>query len=88
MKIYELLSDPKAWTQGVCARNHNGHSVHTDSPEAVSWCLSGAEIKCYKIKDWRVLNKMVDAIGSITGWNDYPNRTHAEVLALAKRLDI
>ena len=48
MKAKELLSRREAWTTGIIARDAEGHGVEATSQEAVSWCLIGALVKCYK----------------------------------------
>ncbi len=91
MKVYELLDSPEKWTQGAFARTADGDEKdHTDK-DAVSFCLLGAIRKCYPS-----LYQRVDVLAKVrtilpdgmTIWNDADNRTHAEVLNLARTLDI
>lgn len=37
-----VLSDPKCWTQGCIARDHDGDQVGYDHEGAACWCLHGA----------------------------------------------
>lgn len=47
MKVLELLSDPKRWTQGAMARDSDGMKRATYEKEATCFCLVGAIQKCY-----------------------------------------
>jgi hypothetical protein len=78
MKVYELLATPDKWIQG---RYDTGDGRH---------CILGAVDACYDPADQcHIRTKLRGALGrSIIGWNDAPERTHAEVLALCKELDI
>lgn len=40
--MLELLSNRDHWTQGVYARDADGHSVDPVDPTAVCWCAVGA----------------------------------------------
>ena len=77
----------KGWTQGAWARNRKGTPVNEDSTRAVCWCALGALWKADGIGSYG-LNALVKASGgevhptTISGWNDNPDRTQAEVLAL------
>ena len=87
----ELISDPERWTQGVYARDAQGIFTDWDSPEAVSWCVTGAIAKVvrsvqeskgdYNALVMSALDKLRCAIGhdGVTAFNDAHN--HAEVLA-------
>jgi hypothetical protein len=91
MKVYELLATPDKWTKGHLATDDMGDSVGEYSPSACRWCLIGAVFKCYG--NFAERDPIVAAINRKTGpfpsqWNDAPERTHAEVLALCKELDI
>lgn len=95
MKVYELLDSKEKWTQGAQARNACGCVVDPLSLTATSWSLQGAIPRCYgtSYTDRQanaVLKKIYSAIGNVMDyeWNDDPERTHAEVLTLAKELDI
>jgi hypothetical protein len=47
MKISELLNTADRWCKGYMARNAAGNSCETESPDAQSFCLVGAAVKCY-----------------------------------------
>lgn len=99
--VYELLEDPNRWTQHEFARNKDGESCLTNSEEAVCFCLSGA---CKKIArkisrhSTFLMNDLGDALlrlhpdnfsgGNYVLWQDQPERTHAEVLAVVKEARI
>lgn len=89
MKIKELLAKPENWTKGNFAKDKLGFVVPVNSKEAVCWCLAGAINKCYLNNDFNILTLLNNNdIYHIPSWNDAPERTHAEVLALVERLDI
>lgn len=47
LKILEgsLALIEQGWTQSTCARDKDGHSVYAQSPDAVRWCIIGAQTK-------------------------------------------
>jgi len=96
MKAYELLAPEGAWTQRAQARDERGCEVPFSSPFAVSYCLLGALYKCYpstrQVRD-SLYDRLKNTPGfdwtkGFPGWNDAPDRTQAEVVALLKELDI
>jgi len=89
MKAWELLEKPGAWTQGADARNSLGLRVSKDSPDAVCWSLPAAIDLCSapRIKVLEAIAKEGKCIGT-TMWNDAPERTQAEVVALLKELNV
>lgn len=97
MKLHELLSDPSRWTKGATARNSIGNIVSSYDPTAVCFCLIGAIFRIYPddypnaFNERVAIHKQLEGRLSnhdIVGWNDAPERTHEEVLALLKELDI
>ena len=93
LKIKELLSDPSKWTQGVIARDSNGLHVGVHSSSATCFCLYGAMRRCYGSDfktEYNVFNRLQQMVPDHDpiGWNDAPERTHAEVLELVTRMDI
>lgn len=48
MKLKELFSFEDKWTKGSDARNKWGHRCKPDDPGAISFCLYGAIVKCYR----------------------------------------
>lgn len=95
MKVYELLSTPEKWCQGAFARDANGQAVWWSEPSAVCWSLTGAIWKCYGYSELDRFCRRVEVLLRYRGhtegrakWHESPGRTHAEVLKLAKELDI
>lgn len=91
MKIHELLTDTSKWTQKTLALTAKGVGVKSSHPEACSWCLLGACIKCYGIEkaDNEITAQIRAKLGcGLVSWNDSPNRTFEEVRALVLELDI
>lgn len=95
MRIAEFLADPERWTQRALARDASGTCVRPLAPEACRWCLVGALIVCYPDdrERWEVVEKLMHAVFgasgmSLTFWNDSPDRTHAEILALVTEEDV
>lgn len=104
MKIWQLFSSKKKWTQKTYARFSNGHQCLLGSAGASRWCLMGALHKCYstvrgfesartKIND-ELLERFkekpikVKSISDIVAWNDTPGRKFSEVKALVKKLNV
>jgi len=88
MKAHELLADPASWIQGMYASDENGYWVSVKSDLAVKFCLVGALCRCYK-DEHEACNKVRAAIKQeLAYWNDRPERTHAEVIAVLKELDL
>ena len=92
MKAYKLIATPDKWTQNEMARDAKGESCDPNHPDAVAFCLSGACQVAYPNRSERIKirEKIGIAIGGerATRWNDHPDRTHAEVVALLRKLDI
>jgi len=92
MKIKELLAKPGAWTRYEYARTATGLPCSATSRQAVCWCLRGAVLYCYdtETKRLNVLDKLESAVkgGFVVSYNDAPERTHAEILALVEKLDV
>jgi hypothetical protein len=90
MTALELIK--KGWTQGELARNDEGYPVNPNSPMSVCWCSTGAIWAAHpEFEDrQRACAKFLSAIDypSITGWNDAPERTHADVIAAFEKAGI
>lgn len=82
-RVWKLLEDPERWCQGDNAVDAKGYPVPPSSDRATRWCLRGAVRKVYP-NDWQSVVRLTPCIH----WNDAPERTHAEVIALCKELDI
>ncbi len=94
MKVYELLDRPEKWTKKALARDSQGIGCDPHSKRAVSFCLAGAMMVCRGetayLTEINVVNQWAaqDGYGDIADWNNAPERTYDEVIALAKELDI
>jgi hypothetical protein len=91
MTALELIK--RGWTQGVAARNKRGNRVCFDSPRAIKWCAIGAIENAHgdtHAKFTEATSKLLAVIQTqnITGWNDDPERTHAEVIAAFEKAGI
>lgn len=85
VKARELLAEPGRWTQETAARDAAGLPVGATSDAAVCWCLIGA---LDAVRDGTTaLAQLRRTLGcsSVSAWNDAPERTHADVLALLDR---
>lgn len=93
MKAHELLADPKKWTKGAYARDRQGRPINPLFSNAESFCMIGAVIRCYPdIYDQDKVNQKLftrsELKEGVGRFNDRVGRTHAEVLAVLKALDI
>jgi hypothetical protein len=90
MKMKELLADPTKWTKGANAKDNTGMMVVPSSPNATCFCLLGAAIRCYPQNSETIFIKLINKVPNkkVVAWNDHPDRTHTEVLALVTELDI
>ena len=74
------------WCKGSNARDKDGRMTHYASDKAVSWCLVGAWMLSSDSFDERhevgvAICKHVDE-PRMDSWNDHPDRTKDEVLAM------
>jgi hypothetical protein len=89
--VYKLIEKPENWTQGAYARRADGTAILGDSyvcvthTEAHSRCIFGAGMAC-DIGTYSMSAALHGLSGqpNLASWNDAPERTHAEVLALLK----
>jgi len=93
--VVALLSRPGTWTQRCDAIRADGSHANPWDPDAVAWCFIGAIYKCYYSQTLKfkevipVIGRVVERIGpDIESWNDHPDRTIDDVLALARELGI
>ena len=95
MKAYKYLQ--RGWCQGAVARDVAGEEVPAGSPEAVAWCLTGALQRAYGF--YNLTDKLAESLakvearlrgvgGSASEWNDAPDRTQGEVVALLWELNL
>lgn len=89
--VKKLVERPEAWTKGAIARDAEGVEVNETDRSAVCWCLFGAIGRVAWREEEEVSRYLCRAgssgpgPGEITLWNDAPERTHADVLALLDR---
>lgn len=99
--ILDLLSDPNHWTKKAVARDNLNRLVSPCSPLACQWCLDGAIGKCANIygdKTIRIYNKITNTIHmmypkyqqyiNIAKFNDHPDTTHADIIAVLKEAQV
>ncbi len=94
-RVRELLE--QGWTQDVFARREDGTAVNPNSPEAVSFCISGGVHRAAReivpeedlsdLLTWH-LKYIEDALGSRNPviYNDDPERTQEDVIDLLDRV--
>jgi hypothetical protein len=85
-QAYNLIENPKNWTQKVSARDLYGNTRHAKDDDATCWCLKGAIYKVAEDKSLgttiiKFLSK-ITKIEALEKFND--NHTHPEVLELLK----
>lgn len=79
----ELIA--RGWTQEVSARDANGTPVAPTDDTATCWCTIGALMRAGGARAASALAAFLPRNTSIPRWNDAPERTQAEVLALFGR---
>ncbi len=89
MKAYQLL-ETKGWTKGASARNKKGLVTPPFSKSATCFCTFGALQVVYGPEYLKALTKIEDYLNvpAIATWNDAPERTKEEVIAVLKHLDL
>jgi hypothetical protein len=94
--ILELYDGkPERWTQRWLARNAAAVSVSPTSRHAVCWCIAGAAevvLKTGESYDRESYVRFREAAAALTEnkhdawWNDAPERTFADVVALLEKI--
>lgn len=78
-------------TKEAFARDKSGAMTGATNHDAVCWCLYGAMIVALRTSDniatYEVAVRRIIGTYSIGEWNDAPERTQAEVVALAERVE-
>jgi hypothetical protein len=101
MKAWQII-EQNGWCQKVNASSDKGRSCSPISDKAVSFCIFGAIDRKHTSKYGAVdaigvyddVNSVQDKLQAtdqhalISVWNDHPERTKEEVIALLKELDI
>ena len=89
--IRKLLATPDRWTQGAMARDKRGDVELDISSKAVCWCLVGSiRYVCRTFtRRWTTYEFLAGLLGfeDIAEWQDAPERTHADILALLDRAE-
>ncbi len=87
-----LIEPEGAWTQGEFARGDGGYCVLWDGDSARQWCALGAIKRAAgqhgPMRDaWEAINAVcvTEFDDELIDWNDRPERTQADVLALYDR---
>ena len=94
-RAWKLL-EQTGWTQHVSARDDEGSSVCAHNPNACSFCTLGALERVYGHTDqsepvyMKVLERVrgTQRVPMISSWNDNPNQTKENVIAVLKSLDV
>jgi hypothetical protein len=95
MKAFELL-EKYGWCQENLATDETGVGCSINDKTAANFCLIGAiyrKNRCSRTSLTEDLAKACRKLGfgssaSLSVWNDHPERTKEEVVALLKELDI
>lgn len=82
--LYDLFEDPSRWTKGAYAKNDRGAAVASHDPTAVCFCLAGGRNRVIPSLDLRFF--LPNWAVSSLEFNDDPNTTHADILALCLRV--
>lgn len=94
LAVRELIAVPERWVKGDWARSASGRDVFWGSEKAVCWCIRGAVnlVEQYSPSNsYRAQEKLAlmatgkSELMALAEWNDAPQRTHADVLALLDR---
>lgn len=82
----------QGWAQGAEALDKNGCAVSHTAATAVAWCLDGALTRASRptSRNWilsywparAAVKAFLAGQNRLAGWNDDPERTQADVLAL------
>lgn len=94
--VQPLLSKEERWIKGRFAVNKRGVEVRSENRQAVKFCLIGAIYHVYHYNSSECQEAIIK-IGNVLAskgfrnifmFNDAPERTHAEVLAVIKEANI
>lgn len=92
-KARELLSKPESWTQRAFARDAEGNFAHVYSDRAACYCLLAALRRANpdpekegflaaRVRLQGLIDGRYHQFANVVEYNDAPERTHADVLAL------
>lgn len=98
MKVRQLFSSEKKWTQGLYAKDIKGLACGVSQSKAYSFCLDGALTRCYgpsgkyseiRMRVDEVIKKMTRGrFSGVVSWNDYRRRSFKQVKTLVTMLNI
>lgn len=93
--VVELLTDVERWCKGAFARDEEGRPVNSGDEDACCWCIAGACLAVYgpdegidRLDDIERVLREEGIHSDIAVWHDNRRRTHAEVLAIARKAGI
>lgn len=83
----DVIAAPEHWTKGAVARSCQGHRVHVHGLSAFCFCTVGAIRRTmgsnYSPHPFSALSQCLPGgFKSLPDFNDHPDTTHADVLAL------
>ena len=87
----DLVEPYGRWTRHELARDADGRSAAPTGPHARCWCVAGAlQAVCGGAASGAYQDAMewlmrAAGLTNVSGWNDAPGRTSAEVVALLRR---
>lgn len=85
------IAEPGSWTRLEFARDANGRATHSTSDTAVCFCALGAVNAVAYLYSRGALRRLLEAAvppgfeSRVGTYNDHPDTTHADVLALYDR---
>lgn len=101
MKLYEFFDSPEKWSKGTYCRDAAGNPLNYSdifTDKAVCFCVSGAIAKIYDLKGsgWsehpvyeELYKKLAErGSGNPVYFNDNPDTTFEEFVAVLKELDV
>lgn len=95
--ITQILNDAadlvsRGWTQRTYARDAQRAPCPWDSPDAASWCMSGAVSRAARSVGDEVASAAYEFcwrfMGDMSAWNDAPERTQDEVVRKLRAMAI
>ena len=86
-----LIDQPEKWTQGTMMHDAGGMAVFRTGGPVVARCVRSAIkeacVGFVGLEHWEIMVPLMDSINrhsenvhGLTGWNDAPERTHADVM--------
>lgn len=87
----EFRGKPERWMQGAYAKDFEGEECSPSDSAAVCWCIAGKLLMHSPSSVgglWNSFTNMAFLRNSneLVGWNDAPDRTVADVIALCEKV--